>query len=625
MATVTKYKLNGDEITPYRNAEDITVSADFGTESQPSLDIESISLVDSAAGLNSQKLRNFWSNNPAEGVPFSIQITGGTNAFDFDFFCDYAKMKFLSDVETEIGLIKDNSLTQFDDRAQAITQTLLYQKNFLTSGDYTPVPYMVQNRKTLLERIILFVKLFGIVKSIYDEVHKLTNIAEDIISFGIIIALVNLINTIINLGLLIAQLVTTLIQIQRAFFPPVRYHAGLKPKKFIEKAVLYMGYDGVEFGNHVPVNSQTGMGFGDIMRELTWLGSKNNEKGVLQASLLLFGGGLTHQRSGLMKPGDFGYFLSDCIALLTDQFRLRRAIINNKLHLRPESDPFWITQSGYQMPDIKIEQIFAQNGTVRPNYDELNSSLIVEYSTDDSDLWTLEDLKDSADENSTGKIISVKTVEPINVNDERKNILKGSKLVTIPHCLANRKDIVDDLLNFFFSISDKYNSLKETINDTIDEFQDSLNGQGPVNLLEFIVTVGNRTGSCKIENDYFSVPKQMLLQDGAFDLPTIPYDFADTIGAEALVREWHNWDSFVPGVRDPNNPNYTAAKYVYEDVKIPLGLDDFVTILNNAYFTTSNGQIGKFTKLDWNIRGDYAIASYWIYNNWVSNIEENIT
>ena len=253
------------------------------------------------------------------------------------------------------------------------------------------------------------------------------------------------------------------------------------------------------------------------------------------------------------------------------------------------------------------------------------SSTVIEYSTDDSDLWSLDDLKDPTNIDSVGKIISVKTVEPIVSNDDRKNVLRGTNLITIPHCIANRKDITDDLLNFFFSISNKYNDLKEQINETIDKWQDDLNGQGPVNLLSFIVTVGNRTGSCKIENDYFSVPKQALLVEGGLNLNTIPYNFADVIGAQALLEEWHNWDSFVPGVRNPNNPNDTAAKYVYEQVKIPFGLTDFVTILNNAYFTTSNGEIGKFTKLDWNIRGDYAIADYWIYNNWMTNVEETIS
>jgi len=76
--------------------------------------------------------------------------------------------------------------------------------------------------------------------------------------------------------------------------------------------------------------------------------------------------------------------------------------------------------------------------------------------------------------------------------------------------------------------------------------------------------------------------------------------------------------------RNPNNLNETAGKYVYEDVRIPFGLQDFVTVLNNAYFTTENGQIGKFISLDWTIDKDEAIVSYWVYNSWLTNIEENI-
>ena len=121
------------------------------------------------------------------------------------------------------------------------------------------------------------------------------------------------------------------------------------------------------------------------------------------------------------------------------------------MHRNEQNDPFWATQSGYQLPPIKVEQIFANNGTIRPNYEDVQSSLIIEYSTDDSDLWTLEDLKDESNPNTTGKIISVKTVEPIVVNDQRKNLLRGSKIVNIPHCLASRKDVLDDLFDYYFT------------------------------------------------------------------------------------------------------------------------------------------------------------------------------
>ena len=38
-----------------------------------------------------------------------------------------------------------------------------------------------------------------------------------------------------------------------------------------------------------------------------------------------------------------------------------------------------------------------------------------------------------------------------------------------------------------------------------------------------------------------------------------------------------------------------------------------------------NGEIGKFTNIEWNIRGDYATVDYWIYKNWMTNIEESIS
>ena len=613
MATVTKYKINGVETEPFREAQEINVAADFGTETQPSIDINSIELVDSAGALNSTTLRNLWANNPAEGAPFNIEITDGLTSFDFDFYFDYTKMVFTSDVETEVGLKKNKSLDQFDFRAQGITQELLNFKGLFGNNDWQPIPYVVENRKTLLEQVYLVGQTYTVIKTIVDEVHKLLNIASDIPTIGSAAAFANLAASIAAITTLSAQLKTLLEQIQEAFFPPVRYHSGIKPATFITRAVQYMGYDGVEFGTLT-----------SIMNRLAWCGSKNNEKGTPQYLLVGIPTTALQLKAGLFKPGDQGFFLTDCIDILTNQFRLRRAIIDNVLHLRPENDPFWISQSGYQLPDVKVEQVYADNGTIKPNYDDVNSSLIVEYSTDDSDLWTLEDLADEADENSTGKIISVKTIEPLQVTDQRKVLLKGSKIVNIPHCLASRKDQIDDLLTLFLGTADEFNAFKDTIENILAQWGQVLGAGNPA-IDSFVTSLGNRTGAMKVENDYFSIPKQMLLEENGQGLPTIPATFADEIGAKALIQDFHSWDSFIPGERNPQDPNQTAAKLLYEQVRIPFGLNDFATILNNAYFTTLNGEVGKFTKVDWNVRGDFAIVDYWIYNNWMTNIEENIS
>ncbi len=401
-----------------------------------------------------------------------------------------------------------------------------------------------------------------------------------------------------------AALKNLLEQIKEAFFPTVLYHSGMKIKTFLEQSILYMGYDSIDFGS-----------LSAIMDELTVLGSKNNQTGAPA--------NFPNPNSGIFNPKDFGYNLFDMKEQLKDQFRLREAIIDNVYHLKPENDTFWVQSASYVMPSVLVEQTFANNGTIRPNYEDLNSSTIVEYSTDDSDLWTLDDLADEADPTTTGKIISVTTVEPLTVTDQRKVLLKGSKNVNIPYCLAVRKDEIDDLLDFFDDVIAGFSGLRDKIEDTLDSLTSLLNQAVP-NMDEFLPDFLNRTGAIRMENHFFSVPKMMLLKNNSVGNPRIPSDFVDKIGAKALYANYHSYDSFIPGNRNPTNPTETAAKYIYEQVRIPFGLVDFNNVLINSYFSTQDGQVGKFTKVDWNVRKDFAIVDYWVYNDWMSNIEENI-
>ena len=601
MSTVTGYSLNGQPTQPFREANDVTISAVFGVEAQASINIDAVTFVDTNDKLSSQKVRELWQDRPTEGAPYSIQVTNGTTSFDFPFYLDYTRMKFLSDVETECGLTKDSSLQAFNFRAQGITMRLLELKNFLNLPDFQNVPYIVENRKTLLERIQLLFQGFTLLKSIADEVHKIINIASDLTSAGVLQAAINLTVTISAIIAQIAALKNLLEQIQDAFFPPVLYHSGIKPKVFFEKATEYMGYSGVEFGT-----------LGAVMDQLTWLGSKNNQKGIPA--------NIVNPLSGILNTTDVGFNLFDAKELIKEQFRCREAVIDNVYHLRPENDPFWVTSSGFTLPSVKVEQTFAENGFWRPNYEDVNSSTIIEYSTDDSDLWTLDDLKDESDPNSTGKIISVTTVEPLVVTDQRRVLLKGSKNVNIPYALAVRKDVLDDLIDLFLDVVGVFGTLRQQIEDRIDEFVDQLAISAPT-LEEFITSIDNRTGALRVENHFFSVPKMMLLNED----DRIPANFADIIGARALYDNYHTWDSFIAGNRNPLDATQTAAKLVYEGVRIPFGLKDFTNVLNNSYFTTQDGDTGKFTKIDWNVRGDFAIVDYWVYDNWMTNIEENIS
>ena len=157
----------------------------------------------------------------------------------------------------------------------------------------------------------------------------------------------------------------------------------------------------------------------------------------------------------------------------------------------------------------------------------------------------------------------------------------------------------------------------------IVQYSQQLAGNNPIlqGILSQIIT---RVGALKIENDYFSVPKQMLIITNKIGEPTIRSNQGDLIGAKALYSTYHSWDSFIAGQRFPSEPGKTAAKYVYEGVKIPrFTIKNVDQILNIGYFTTESGEIGKFTKVNWNVDGDFAIVDFWVYKNWMNNIEEN--
>jgi len=121
LSTITKYILNGQETQPFRSAVDVTLSANFGLELQPSISIEEVEWVDTDTAKNSQTVRTEWATNPVEGIPFALNISNASNSFDFPFYLDYTKMKFLSDVQTLTGLISDSSIQSLNFRSQGIT------------------------------------------------------------------------------------------------------------------------------------------------------------------------------------------------------------------------------------------------------------------------------------------------------------------------------------------------------------------------------------------------------------------------------------------------------------------------------------------------------------------------
>ena len=192
MATITNYKLNNQSTTPYREAANVALNAVFGEEVQADISIDEVVFVDSENGLNSTTLRNAFNNNPIEGIDFSYTVQNVNTYLDFNFYTDYSKLKYLAANETSVGMIKDSSLNQFNLRSKGITMRLLEYKQLLLNTDFQPFPYVVENRKTELEKMQILFQAFQCLRSISIEVRNLINIASDLPTLGAIPAGINL-------------------------------------------------------------------------------------------------------------------------------------------------------------------------------------------------------------------------------------------------------------------------------------------------------------------------------------------------------------------------------------------------------------------------------------------------
>jgi len=597
MATITKFKINGLEQTPPREWRELEISATFDNDSiQANINFSTLNFVNEA----NEAIKE-WKNGTigmTEGIPLQIEVSGNNNTYvPFNGYLDWDSYTVKSSVESEMGLIKSNGLNSFHERAQGITMQLLESNGIMPTSLGVNVPYITKNRKTDLEKIQLLTTAYSIIKTGVDEVFKLIAIASDVTTLGAVQAFINLGITLLNLVLIINRLVDQLLEIQKVFFPLVRYRRGIKLRTFLEKGCEYMGY------------TLDTDGFTDELDKIVLLGHQNGDSEGLPVGFININTNtFLNSSSGIVKPNDFGYILSDAFELVNKIAYTKVAVIGDVVKLLPYNDPFWTQSAGYIMQNVLIEQTKSyENGVQNFNKSDLKGRTLIEYATDDSDYWTISNVNNS---------ISETIVTPITVENQRNVQVKGVDNVQIPYALCIRNNAVDDLLDLFGDVTGLAEEWVATIQTNFDSVADLLETALP-NLNEYILPITLREGALKVEDQFFSVPKLIYMENGK-----IPSNFTDKIGAIALYNNYHSYKSFVQGIKNPNNLNDTNQKKLFSSVKIPFGIESFNQIINNSYFNDSSGNIGKFTSINWNVDRDFAIVDYYVFENYMNNLTE---
>jgi len=131
----------------------------------------------------------------------------------------------------------------------------------------------------------------------------------------------------------------------------------------------------------------------------------------------------------------------------------------------------------------------------------------------------------------------------------------------------------------------------------------------------FVSKVDNRIGALSLSSYITSTPKMLIMNGNKLQAGQ-----SELITALKLWQEFHYIDSFNPinGVHNQRD--------IYENVQIPFCYEDFVTLLNNNFFTPADGSKGELTRLEWFIEDSSAVVNYKIERleteNFITNIYE---
>ncbi|MBV1929798.1 MAG: hypothetical protein KUG81_09855, partial [Gammaproteobacteria bacterium] len=556
--TRQSYELNGVDSNPPKEWTDIEVNASFENENaQANIQFDSFLFVNNEATV----LKDWISSGfPGiyEGVPFKIKGFNNTSGLSiFDGFVNLSDdVSILEDGSVLAKVVKKNGLNTLDERLNALTWGYLEDIGVVGQSNYTTIDYVVQKKINPFEVLMSQIILFLMIKELAEAIKRVSEDAALIaamtgIPLGGIIgaaiwavakALINLIYTIILL-IAVINMANNLFEL---LLPKKRQHKTLKLRTAFQLVAAHLGYTFVS-----PLTE---------MDNVYFLPSNPRQD---EASLST--GFITVKKgtpTGIPNVLDAGYGVGDFFNRVKDVVYGKFAIIGNELHLRSVNDPFWIKNSTYQMPDVLIEEL-------KYNTDDLKTRFQLAFKIDQKDEWTIDNYKGTAYERVT---------DAQQVNIQEAKYLSGLNEVNIPFALPTRKD--------------KLNAVENTLK-VVAGFIDTLTGVlgGGTN---FVSQINSKIGILKVSDNSYSVPKLLYLQGGK-----LPVNHRDLFSAKVMYDKYWNETSFIAN-------NFKGQRKVYNNVRVPFGLNNFLELIDNSYFTDSLGTVGKVTSINWSPFKDYA-------------------
>ena len=329
--------------------------------------------------------------------------------------------------------------------------------------------------------------------------------------------------------------------------------------------------------------------------------------------------------------------IKDILKVLQEDFyRLMIEKFNGKLLyeegnvLRFEREDYTTSAYNYILPPV-------DQTSFRLNHDELIANYVVSYQTDTNDKNTLQ--------NYYGTETQVITQQISNYN--QRVSIEGLVKRNISLARGTRKNeftyIENIVRGFLKAISAAINAYTVLLNTNILALNIAaqlalapirvLTGLLgiPFNVPKIIVPflgytdltskIDERIGMLLMENDFVSVPKDLILSvnntnNRATNIQTSDKTLNNSL---TLYNNYHAINSFLPTEDNPEG----KQREIHDVEGVPFCFDDYELVRDSNYMKDDIGRDGEILSLNWNVRKLTASINYKVKQIWTTNLKED--
>ena len=552
--SISQHYLNNKIVNP-RNWRDLEVLVDWQQREDFAVSFSQLELVNEDAQII---LDHINAGNIFEGLPYRIDI--GTESFNA--YADLSNdLEIIGDCELVVGLNKEQGKDWLNDVADGFTFRYLYDKGIIKNADAVAVPYVINFVPDKAELLILSLSTYTITKELRENIRELAKLAADLADALTPIVTVGLGATAgPNTGAIIRLALKTAAKLAYTIAMAITLVNLIK--QLLAQLLPATRY---HFGLPIKTMFERACEHLNLKLSSTLLNSlpgyillpRQEEKGSLNPSDV---------KNPTPKSGGPADTFGDLIRICKDAFNADYRIKDGELQF--ERRDYWQGRSGYIIPSVFGSQD-RKFSPYRFNTDELISNYVVSFIYDTQDQNTLEPTQ--------GRTFQAVT-ELQGVNNPNFVKLQGLKEVALPLSLGTKKTgltIVEKALKVFLSIADILAS--------------AFGAKKPS------AAIAGRLGALSLSSDTTTAPKLLNIVGGKLqDQPT----------AQALWDNYHYIESFAT-VNGANN-----QRVIHEGVRVPFCLQNFVSLINNNFVKTEQGQNAEILRLSWNVEGGFAVIDY---------------